>query len=210
MENEHTEIKCIASEEEHKLITTNADELLMLESKEEEEEKEEKQEQKKIDIKVDETKGFFRKSELNYDEINFLLNNKYTIASHVPLNGGRREDYLLKHAKRESNIHFFLVKSLEEYLKNFTDKIKLYESVEPDIVFQAGKKKFAIEVESGNAMNKDKKKLMQKVSLCNKKFGKNWFFVVADSPYAYKYEKLGKTFTRNNVCSAIRKCFDNV
>jgi len=207
MENEHTEIRCLASKEEHKLITTNPDELLKFED-EKEEVKEEK-EQKEVKIKVDESKGFFRKSEINDDELNFLLKNNYVISSHVPLDGGRREDYLLKPPKRESNVHFFLVKSIEEYLRNFTDKIKLFESVEPDIVFYAGKKKVAIEIESGNKINKDIKFMERKVSLLNKKFGKDWFFVVTDSTIAYRYEKLGPTYARTTVCRTIRNCFEN-
>ena len=212
MENEHTEIRSLASEEEHKLITTNPDELLILESENKKEKKPKgkakEEEQKKVEIKIDESMGFFRKSDLNNEEIDFLLNNKYIISSHVPLNGGRREDYLLKHSARESNIHFFLVKAIEEYLRNFTNKIKLSESVEADIIFYAGRKKYALEIESGNSIN-DQKKLMQKVSLLNKKFGKDWFFVVADTPYAYKYEKFGNTLTRTTVCRAIRNCFEN-
>ena len=33
------------------------------------------------------------------------------------------------------------------------------------------------------------------------------FFVVSESQYAYKYEKLGLTFTRKNVCKKLRSYF---
>ncbi len=201
MENEHTEIRSIASKEEHILITTNADELLKLN------EDVPKQEAKpKVIIKVDEDKGFYAKKNLNEDEIKFLLGKKYVLSSHVPLGGGRQEVYLLKPSSRESTTHFFLVKAIEEYLLQFTDKVKTFEANNPDIIFEIGKKKIAIEVETGITFDKRKDLLQKKISLLNEKFAE-WFFVVSDAPYAYQYENLGKTFTRKNVCKQLRSYF---
>lgn len=204
MENDHTEIRSTASEEEHNLITTNPDELLKIDDQKGKEEENFKK--RKVEIKVDEEKRFFRKSELSNDEVDFLLRNKYLISSHVPLNGGRRGDYLIRPSARESNTHFFLVKAVEEYISQFTDKIKLAESVEPDIVFHAGKKKIAVEIETGTAML-NKKKLMHKVALLNKKYS-DWFFVIVNAPDAYKYESFGRVFTRTTVCKKIRSYFN--
>jgi len=201
MGNEHTELRCIASKEEHELITTNPDELLEIDSKV-------LNEKHKVEIKVDEEKGFFRKSNLNENEIKFLLKKKYVLSSHVPLGGGRREDYLIKPSARESNAHFFLVKSIEEYILQFTDKVKTFETNKPDIIFQSGKKKIAVEVETG-VLFKDKKRINEKISLLNKKYSE-WFFVVAHAPEAYKYEKFGLTYTRKNVCKNIRQYFKKI
>ena len=66
-------------------------------------------------------------------------------------------------------------------------------------------KKIAIEVESGNTIKKDKKRLMNKIKLL-KKYD-DWFFVVTDGAFAYKYEKIAKTFTRSNICQEISKYF---
>jgi len=202
MENEHTEIKSIASKEEHNLITTNPDEILKIN------ETENKQDEKpKVSIKVDEHKGYFAKKNLNEEEIKFLLSKGYILSSHVPLGGGRQDNFLLKPSSRESATHFFLVKAIEEYLLQYTDKIQLFETNKPDIIFQA-KKRIAIEVETGVNF-KDKKKMEEKIKALNKNYDE-WFFVVSDAPYAYKYEKLGKTYTRKNVCKTLRSYFSGL
>ncbi len=201
MENEHTEIRSIASKEEHRLITTNPDELLKIN-----EETPIQNEKPKVSIKVDEDKGYYLKKNLNEDEIKFLLDKKYILSSHVPLGGGRQEVYLLKPSSRESTTHFFLVKAVEEYLLQFTDKVKTFETNNPDIVFEVGKKKIAIEVETGITLEKRKDLLEKKVAVLNENFAE-WFFVVSDAPYAYKYEAYGTTFTRKNVCKQLRGYF---
>src|SRR3989338_8250518 len=198
MENEHTEMRSIASAKEHEIITTNPDEIL------------EKSHEiiaeplKKVDIKLDENKGYFKKSALNQDEIDFLLNKKYIVSSHVPLGGGRQETYFLKPSKRETPTHFFLVKALEEYALQFTKDVKCYETLKPDIIFKAGKKRIAIEVETGCVIQKSEQ-MKNKISLLKKYDG--WFFVVTDSRYIYLYEALGKTCTRRDACEQIRKYF---
>jgi len=205
MENEHTEIRCIASKEEHELITTNPDELLKInEIKAKDEEN--RDEKPKVSIEVNEEKGFFLKRNLNENEIKFLLGKRYILSSHVPLGGGRQEVYLLKLSKRESTIHYFLVKAIEEYLLQYTDKVETFETIKPDIIFRAGKQKIAIEVETGVTLEKRKDLLKKKVASLNENF-KEWFFVVSDAPYAYRYEKFGKTFTRKNVCKKLRSYF---
>lgn len=205
MENEHTEIRCIASKEEHDLITTNADELLKL-SEEIEEEKEEKttkeETTKSVTIKLDENKGYYRKADLSEEEFQYLLDKGYKMSWHQPLGGGKQELYLLKPTTRESLPHFFLVRAIAEYLQQLKTKVTLYETVNADIVFTAGKKKIAIEVETG-VLSKDKKRLEEKIKLLNKNYD-DWFFVVVSVRLARKYESLGKTYNRKNVCQIIR------
>ena len=65
----------------------------------------------------------------------YLINNGYTLSSHVNLDGGRQEDFLLKPDENESEAHFFLVKAIEEYLRKYTKKIELYNTTRPDIVY---------------------------------------------------------------------------
>lgn len=91
--------------------------------------------QRIVRINVDEYEGFFKKSELNQDEINYLINEGYKVSSHVGLNGGIRKYYLLKPRFNETASHFFLVKAIEVYLRKYTDKVWLYETKKPDIVF---------------------------------------------------------------------------
>lgn len=203
MENEHTEIRSIASKEEHLLITTNPDELLKnADLKEEEIVQGEIQ---KVSINVDEDKRFFAKRTITENDIQFLLGKGYVFSSHVPLGGGRQEYYLLKPGTHESNAHFFLIKAVEEYLLQFTKNVRTFDTNKPDIVFLAGKKRIAIEIETG-VLLKDKNRLDEKIKGLNKYYD-DWFFIVTHSDMAYSYCKLGKTFTRKNVCSQIRRYF---
>ena len=108
----------------------------------------------------------------------------------------------------ESNVHYFLIKQIESYLKQYTNKVELFNSVNADIVFKVGKKKIAIEVETGNKIKHDKNKVKQKVEDLNKTYGKNWYFVITDGHDRYLYEQLGQTYTRKEITSKIRSYFN--
>ncbi len=187
----------IASEEEYNIITTNPDELI---KKQELTKTKTKVEQKKVIIRVDPEKGFYRKADLSQEEIAFLIRQEYVISSHYPIGGKRQEEYLLKPHKRESRAHFFMVKAVEEYLRQFTDKVEVFETTKPDIVFEtpAGRK-YAIEVETGKTAKKNKGVLKKKADELNKEYGDNWFFLVTFSKFAYVYHNLGKVQTRKDL-----------
>jgi len=201
MENEHTELKVIASEEEHILITTKPDELLK-------EALPEIKEEKEVSIEIDEEKRFFRKKDLTQEELIYLVNKGYIISSHVNLEGGRQEDFILKPRDNESVDHFFLIKAIEEQLKKYTDKVELFQTTKPDIIFRnQDDNTYAIEVETGT--KKDKGMIERKAKILNNRLGKNWFFVVTDKNVKKKYEYLGKTLTRFEVLNEIAKIFEN-
>lgn len=127
---------------------------------------------------------------------------------HVPLGGGQPEHYLLKPVHRsESKEHFFLVKAVEEYLKQFTNDIELKASSSADIIFKANKKTWAFEIETGVVMKRDPKKFTAKVNALNEKYGQNWLFIVTRSEYSYTYAKHGATFTRKTIPKRIRMIF---
>jgi type IV secretory pathway VirB4 component len=205
MEDEHTELKVIASEEEYNIITTNPDELI---KKQEQTKTANKVEQKKVIIKVDPEKGFYRKKDLSQEETDFLIRKGYAISSHCSIGCIRQEKFLLKLDGREGKDHFFMVRAVEEYLRQSTDKVEVFETAKPDIVFETPKsKKIAIEVETGTTLEKRKDLLQKKVEELNKEYGKNWFFLVTDNHYAYHYRKFGKTFTRKSVAKKLRNYF---
>ena len=209
IENEHTELKIISSKEEHDIITTNPDEILIKEKESNKKDAIPKYE-KEVSIKLDIQKGFYNKAGLTPEEIQFLLSHEYIISSHVGLGGGQRKDYLLKPRANESAQHFFLVKAIEDYIMQFTSQVELFNSVKPDIVFTAGRKEYAVEIETGTTYDSDKRKLAAKASLLSKYYPDRWFFVVTKSEYAYKYKEIGKTYTRKNIEQAIREIFRNV
>ncbi len=175
MENDHSEIKIVASEKEHELITTNADELLKQENKEEVVKK-----KQNINVKVDADNGLFRKKELTNHDIDYLLEKDYKILSAIGLHGGRREDYLVMPRSNESPIHFFLCKTISDFVKQYTEKVWLYQTKKPDIVFQADGKIFAIEIETGSRLTYHAEMFDKKVEQLKKEYGENWLIVVSD------------------------------
>ena len=198
MENEHTELKVVASEEEYDIITTRPDELL--------ENNKDVGEEREVKIKVDEEKRFFRKKDITQDELIYLINNGYVLSSNMNLNGGRREDFLLKPGENESEAHFFLIKAIEEHLKDYTKKVKIYNTTQPDIIFKDSKgREFAIEIETGS--KKDKQLLRSKVRSLKREFGKRWFFVVTTIEFKKEYQELGKTLTRFEVAGEVARIF---
>ncbi len=198
--NEHSEIKVIASKAEHEIITTNADERL---KKEIENANDIVTEFEKVSL--DFTKGWFKKSALSKEEIDELLKKGYTISFLVGIFGGQREGFLLKPRFNETPEHFFLVKMIENYIRNYTDKVELFETREPDIVFEINGKKVAIEVETGIKLRKTNPVLDKKVANLNKKYKEDWFFVVVDWKDKEKYQKYGKTYVRKEVSAILKK-----
>jgi len=204
-ENEHSELKIIASEEEDKIITTNPDVLAKRETRKI---KETKEEVTSPEIKLMDTeKRYYLKKNLSPENIDLLLNKGYIISNHVPLGGGQRQDYLLKQNPDESASHFFLVKAIEEYVKLFTKNVKLYETKKPDVIFSANGEKWAFEIETGTVFQKNPPQFFKKVKLLKKEFGKNWLFIVTESKYSYVYNRFGKTYTRKNIERKIRSIF---
>jgi len=204
MEDEHTELKVIASEEEYNIITTKPDELI----KKQQTKPVAKHEQKKVVIKIDGEKGFYRKKDLSQEEIDFLIRKEYVVSNHYPIGGNRQEEFLLKPNGREGEDHFFMVKAVEEYLRQFTDKVEVFETVKPDVVFETPKgRKFAIEVETGITFDNRKDILKKKIKQLNRDYGDNWFFLVTDARYSYKYHDFGKVQTRKDLAKRLRNYF---
>lgn len=204
MEDEHSEIRIVASNEEHKLITTKPDELL-----EQKKEPDIKIKHKKINSKskkplpLDPYKGFYKKNELSEYDINSLIKRGYKEFSFSGLLSNKKESYLIKPRKGESPQHFLMIYDIVEYLKKFTNKIWMFETQKPDIVFEINKKRYAIEVETGKVYNRDKKRLRDKVNRLNEEFGDNWFFVVTDRNYGSRYNEFGKTYDKRMLSKKI-------
>ncbi|MDP2749570.1 MAG: ATP-binding protein [Nanoarchaeota archaeon] len=197
MENEHSEIKIIASEKEHKIITTKPDEI-----------KEEPipQYEDEIKINLDEDKGYFKAKGLSKEQVEFLLAKGYKKSQHVSIGKDSPEEFFLKPKGKESEEHFFMVMDVAEFLSEFTQP-KISHSKVADVIFTANGKKFAIEIETGKVYAMNKKKLKEKVKELNKVYGKNWFFVMTTTRYIYRYRKFGQVFTRKRVAKKLRSLF---
>jgi len=90
-------------------------------------------------------------------------------------------------------------------LKNYTKKIKTYLSVKPDIVFEINGEEWAIEVETGIILKKNKNQLLEKIANLKENYGRRWFFVITDRNLLKSYKKYGKTFTRRNIIGKIER-----
>jgi len=230
VDDEHTEIKVMASEEEHKIITTNADEIMEQSKTKEEPSKIKKQcktkekavkkpqtvkpkkpvkskskmltkkAKPKVSIKVDEYRGFYRHRDLNLHEIKYLLARKYLEVDKFSIVSGSVEKFLIKPRHNESVEHMFLIFDIAEYLERKGIFVRKLTTKMPDIVFNINDRKVAIEVETGTVYEKSKKQLFEKIKALNQNYDV-WFFVIANKRYLKKYRKLGKTIDKRYLVS---------
>ena len=201
IENEHLELKVIASEAEHKVITTKADELI------EYKKKEPKKVKKKVSITVDPKANYFINSKVSKEEKSFLLKQRFKEVTYTSIDGKKRK-HLIKPRFNESDQHCLVTYDLYHHIKQFTDKTSLYITKKPDIVFSHKGKKFAIEVETGKINNK--KILKEKITALRKEYGTNWCIVVTSRNYLKHYRKYGKTCTKQTIVKFLQKAhFDN-
>ncbi|MFH0808695.1 MAG: DUF87 domain-containing protein [archaeon] len=183
MEDDHTELRVIASPEEHRLITTNADEINLIK-------KETKVKSKDVKISVDEDKRFFRKSELSADEVKFLLGKGYKIEKRKSMVSNKYEEFLLQPRHNETTTHLFTIFDICEYLEKKGIKTEKFVTKKPDIVFKVGRKKFAIEIETGAVLSK-RTRMKEKLEVLNGY--DEWFFVVTDRNKIKDYKEYGES-----------------
>jgi hypothetical protein len=198
-ENEHDEVRIIASEEEDKIFTTSLKAVEI------------KTTQQSQTSEFDVNKGFYRKSDLSEEQLKILLANDYIVGRHVGLEGGPGVPYVLRPRANESAGHFFLVKAIEEYLRMHTDKVETPHSREADVIFEApDKSKWAFEIETGSVLISQKQKMETKLHSLKTKYGSRWAFVVTDAWKLYKkYKQLGPTYVRTDMPGIIDSIFQS-
>ena len=188
MEDDHSKIKVIASPEEHKVITTKADEILDQDKPKEKTVVNSKG--KNVVIKVDSDKGIYKYKSLNADEKKYLTNCGYKVSKHRSMGSRVYETYMLRPSFNESPNHFFVIQDIKNFLEKRGISVQTFTTKKPDIVFKYKDKEYAIEVESGKTIAHDKKKIANKVEELNKNY-KNWFFVVLSQEVVSRYRKFG-------------------
>jgi len=145
--------------------------------------------------------------ELDLGDKSFLLSSGFIWHRQTNIDG-KEKRYLVFDDKYESPNHIICVKEIVDFIKKFTDDIKTYRTVMPDIVFSCNGKEFAIEVETGTII-RDMKKMQNKIDLLNKNYKNNWFFFVTNRNMEKEYSKLGKVATKRNIKLKIRQIFHN-
>jgi len=157
-------------------------------------------------VRVHGDKPLYMKENLNDHEVEYLLEMGYEQSTHVGLDSNQPKEYLLKQSSRESPEHIFFVHIIAEYLRQQTNKVRLFETTKPDIVFSANGQWYAIEVETG-VHSKDKPRLKAKVKMLNEVYGQRWFFVVTSSDRRRSYRRFGRSVTRFQVIPYLDKLF---
>jgi type IV secretory pathway VirB4 component len=189
MEDDHSKIKVIASEEEKKIITTNPDEIL-------ENQKKEKimsaVKGKNVVIKIDSSKGLFKYNSLSKDERKYLIDCGYQITKQKSIMSKKYENYIVRPYPNESPNHFFVIQDLKKFLESKGVEVETYNTKKPDLVFKIKDETYAIEVESGKKITYDPKRIKEKVEELNKNY-KHWCFVVLTPNVVKKYKQYGET-----------------
>jgi len=184
MEDDHSKIKVVASPEEHEIITTNADEIL--DTKEITNVK-----GRKVNIRVDPEKRFFKYSKVSKDEREFLIEEGYVVSEHKSLFSTKREKYLLLPRCNESVNHFFVIWDIKYFLESKGVKVDTPTTKEPDLIFSINGNKCAIEVETGTKIKKDRKMIEDKIEKLKNNYD-GWFFVITGKQYVGEYRKIAK------------------
>lgn len=122
---------------------------------------------------------------------------------------GEKQSYYFRPFFHETARHGILVFELADYLKRVHRlNVKTYLSRKPDIVFESGGEKWAIEVETGVIFRKNKQQFIDKVETLKYIYKKRWFFVITDRNMLKTYRRYGKTFTKRNVLKKIDKIIE--
>jgi conjugal transfer ATP-binding protein TraC len=171
-DNEHQELEVIASPAEHKLITTNADEIVSSEKKETNHEE--------ISIQLDLEKGLYHGTELRDEDKNYLINHGYEGGFFVSIGKVRQEEFWVKKNGVESLEHTFLVQNIKHELLKITKDVQVYISEKPDIVFTYKQLEYCIEVETLKHLQSSKKQLINKIVENKHKYGSRCIYVIND------------------------------
>lgn len=214
MEDEHSEIRIVASNEEHRTITTNADELLssgLVESEEQRLERIQTQITKQIDLRnkrpkigINEKSDCVKIADLSESEIEYLKKKGYKQYLFSGITSNKKEAYLIRTRPKESAQHIFLNYDIAAYVRKFTDKVWTYKSVQPDIIFEINGVRYAIEIETGKVLTSNKKAIIKKAKHLNANYPHRWFFVVTNRNTASQYAEYGKTYDKRYVIHLIK------
>src|SRR3989338_3809760 len=159
---------------------------------------------KEVTISLDSEKRLFKCKKLNLDEMKYLMAKGYRISSQFSINSRKKEKLLIKPRFNESEGHAFVVYDICEFLEKKYVECKKYMTTKPDITFEINDKRYAIEVETGNKLSKDKKAISEKVKQLKKEYD-TWFFVCTVRKYVQKYRKFGKTIDRRYLRNQLEK-----
>jgi len=206
MDEEHSEISIVASDKEKEIITTNADEIKARIEKEQEQKKKEPKVVESNKINSSEDRICLPYSKANKQQREHLLEQGYKVYKYNNPFGKKQEKFIVKEKLTEKRVHIIVNYLVAEFLKKLECKVKLFSTVEADIIFTTKKnKKFVLEIETGTVTTTRKEVLVNKVESLNKKYGNNWFFIVTDKNKESHYTKLGTVIRLSTLKTKLNK-----
>ncbi len=186
LENEHQELEVIASPEEHKLITTNPDEMIKLSEKKEPPKDTSKE---KESANLDLTQLIYPAKGLTVLQVNVLANHGYVMKKGHGLTSGPHT-YYVKQKHNESLEHTLLVGLIVDELKKYTEEVSVYTTKKPDIVFKnkVGQE-IVLEIETGKGLKKHRGRTDEKFAAAKKKYRDRVYIVLTDKDKRNSYAR---------------------
>jgi len=205
--NDHIPLKVVPSPQELELITTNPDEI----RKREEKLKElaTKENENLEPYKADKT--YYLKSELNESQIDFLTKNGFVEARLRGMDSFP-QNYLVKNPPANESIeHYFMVQTIADLIREYTSKVKIKHTTEPDIIFEVEEKKetkrYGFEIETGTHLSKINE-LQEKVNKNNVDLTtEDWWFIVTNKELQTEFQRYHKTLRRTEIKDLLNKLF---
>jgi type IV secretory pathway VirB4 component len=197
-DNDHTELSIVASDEEHRLITTQPVEV-------------------KVVHKIAYTpvhgkeKDYYLDAELNNLDANHLFNNGYEKGEFCDIGETHKKKYWVKKRGNESAEHAFHVAILKRELQK--RKIKFVEkvSVDADVVVEHRDEMFAFEIETGKSLKKHKNDKRDKFLEKYEEYGDNLYILFTNASFKPYYKNLiqdgTKLIVKRDIPNLFKKLF---
>jgi hypothetical protein len=148
----------------------------------------------------------FYKENLSKEQINALIENGYHSVCEYDIIKKKPMNVLVKTKLNHSPTHAFLVWNVTKVLDkiNGIKNIREFLTKEADVVFNFKNKLYALEIETGSLLYKEKQ-LKEKVNHLNKNYPKRWIFIVSNKNLLSKYRKFGLATQRKGVLEKLEK-----
>jgi hypothetical protein len=152
------------------------------------------------ELDLDNNKVFLME-DLTDEKFEVLKEDGYVQLNEYDIISGSLVTALVKPTLNHTATHTFLVWSVIRFLQDnieFAEDIEEHETRDADITFKYAGKVYALEIETGNLLKKQKQ-LREKVNYLNKKYKNKWMFVVSNKNLVSKYREFGLATQRKEV-----------
>ena len=151
----------------------------------------------------------FIKSKLSKNQIKALEKKGYRQTNEYSVKENKFIRVLVKPDSNHTKTHAFLVWDTIRLLKTIEGikNIQEHETVDADITFNFNNKRYALEIERGDLLRKDKQ-AQEKVIELTRKYRKRWMFIVSNKNFLSGYQKLGFSTQRKQVSENLRKLLE--